>query len=146
MVPYDYTVSGSNNKLAVFIMFHTEPVNLLTEANIDFNNNQVRVFCSSEMDCLVLTYDCSNSEILHTLYIPSNDTKVMRIEANRLYSIAFFVINTSQDRPYYCTLESHPGKVMNVVIAYSEESSAASTSIDHSVFLFCAVCLYKLLV
>ena len=143
VAPYNYYMSGCNNKLAVFIVFHAESENPLTEANSDINDDQVRVFCSSEMDCLVLIYDCFNSDILCTLYIDSNDTKVMSIAANRLYSIAFFVINTSQDRPY--TLERHPGKVMNDVVAGSMESSAASTSID-SVFLFCAVCLYKLLV
>ena len=115
-------------------MFYTESKNPLTEVGVEVSGDEVEMFCSSVMDCLVLTYDCSNSEILYSLYIYSNNTKVMKIAANRPYSIAFFGVNNntgSFDRP----LERHPGKVMNDVIAHSEESSAASTSID-SVFLF----------
>ena len=125
--------------LAVFILIHAESENPIIETSVKINGNRVEIFCSSVMDCLVLTYDCLNSEILRTLYIHSNDTKVMRIAANRLYSIAFFGINNSTDsldRP----LERHPGKVINGVVAHSEESGAASTSIG-SVFLLCVMCL-----
>ena len=124
----------------MLIVVYTESENPLTEANIEINGNQVEIFCSSVMDCLVLTYDCLNSEILYSLYIYSNNTKVMRIAANRPYSIAFFGVNNntdSFDRP----LERHPGRVMSDVITHSEESSAASTSIDS---VFCVV--YLLLV
>ena len=116
-------------------MIYTESENSLTEANIDISGDQVEIFCSSVMDCLVLTYDCSNLEILHTLRIPSNNKKVMKITPYLLHSIAFFGINNGEEflnRP----LERHPGKVMNDVVG----SSAASTSVD-SVFLFCAMCL-----
>ena len=119
---------------------HTESENSLTEAGVIFNSSQVEIFCSPVMDCLVLIGDCLNSDILLPLYVHSNDTKVMTITANRHYSIAFFGINNSTDsldQP----LEKHPGKVMNIVTAYSEDSSEASMSID-SVFLFCAVCLF----
>ena len=125
-------------RLTVLILINAESENILTEASIQITGAQVEMFCSSVMDCLVLTYDCLKSEILRTLYILSNNKKVMRIVANQLYSIAFFGIDNSTDslnRP----LERYPGKVMNNVV-YSEESSAASTSIDR-VFLFFAMCL-----
>ena len=116
-------------------MIYVESENPLTEAGAkNVNGDQLEIFCSSVFDCLVLIYDCLNSEILHTLYIHSNNKKGMRIAANRLYSIAFFGINTGEDvlnQP----LERYPGKVMNGVVG---DSSAASTSIDN-VFLFCAV-------
>ena len=125
------------SKLSVFIMVYTESENPLTEAGIDINGDQVEIFCSSVTDCLVLTYDCLNSDILHTLYIHFNDTRVLRIAANRLYSLAFFGVITGKhflDRP----LERHPGMVMNGVVVDSEESSAASCSMSiGSVFLFC---------
>ena len=139
-----YQVTDCDNiRRTVFIVFHAEPKSPLTEANIDISGDQVEIFCSSVMDCLVLTYNCSNSEILRTLYIHSNGTKVMGIAANRLYSIAFFGINDSRDsldQP----LERHPGKVMNGVVTYSEESSAsaASTSIN-TVILFCVMYLFS---
>ena len=124
-------------KLAVFIVFCTESENPLAEADIEIiSGNQLEIFCSRVVDCLALTYDCLNSGILYSLYIHSNNTKVMRIAANRPYSIAFFGISNytdSLDRP----LERHPGKVMSDVGVHPEESSAASTSID-SVFL-CSV-------
>ena len=123
----------------MFIVFYTESENPLTEADIKIiSGNQLEIFCSRVMDCLVLTYDCSNSEILHSLYIHSNNTKVMRIAVNRPYSIVFFGISNntdSFDRP----LERHPGKVMSDVIAYSKESSAASTSIDSAVCLLLVI-------
>ena len=84
-------------------------------------------------------YDCLNSEVLRTLYIHSNNKKVIQIVANRLHSIAFFGINTGEDVLEH-PLERHPGKVMNDVA----ESSAASTSID-SVFLLCEMCLLLVL-
>ena len=122
-----------NNKLAVFILVYTESENPLTEASIDINDDQVEIFCSSEMDCLALIYGCSNSEILRILYISSNNKTVTTIAPNLLHSVAFFGINTGEDQP----LQRYPGKVMNDV---GVGSSAASTSVD-SVFLFCAMCL-----
>ena len=120
-------------------MIYAESENLTkATADSEISGSQVKIFCSPEMDCLVLIYDCLNSEILLSLYIRSNDKKVTRIKANRLYSIAFFGVNNSTDRP----LERHPGRVLvvNDDVVYPEASSAASTSID-GVFLFCAVCL-----
>ena len=114
--------------LIIFIVVYTESENPLAEAGVTISGDDLEIFCSSEMDCLVLTYDCLNSDILHSFYIHSNNTKVMRIAANRPYFIAFFKIDNNTDS-LDGPLERHPGKVMSDVIAHSEESSAASTSI-----------------
>ena len=130
-------------ELVGFTVIHTESENPLTEAFAKFNGSQVEIFCSPVMGCLVLVCDCLNLDILLSFYIHSNDTRVMRITTNRHYSIAFFGISNntdSLDRP----LERYPGMVMNGVVVYSEESGAASTSID-SVFLLVQCVGYTIL-
>ena len=119
----------------MILNYNAGTTDLLREAVINTAESQVCTFCSSEVDCLVLMYDCTHPDLLVSLFVPANGTNCTRVRS-QLHSIAYFGINMTNG----LLLGRYPGKVNFVDMDQSQGGSSATglstLTSAASVFLF----------